>query len=105
MDEPSLAELLRRRLDLVARLSQATSQFQKMQLARMSADLDALRCGMSGDDAAQDLQTSSSPYELHGALCRVEEADCGMARCEALIAEIEQSLAETDGEIEALAPR
>ena len=93
-----LPDLLRRRLDLVGRLSQATSQMQKWQQARMSADMDALRCELQGDAdvAARDLQR-----DWHEAQCRAEEAESGMARCEALIAEIEQSLAETDQEIEA----
>ena len=99
----ALPELLRRRLDIVGRLSQATSQMQKWHQARMSADMDAQRCEMSGEAAAtaQDLQHRLQ-HDLHEAQCRAEEADTGMARCEALIAEIEQSLAETDQEIEAL---
>ncbi len=105
MNDVSLPELLRRRLDLVARLSHATSQFQKWQQARMSADMDALRCEMSLEEAARDLQAGDLQHDLHEALRRSEEADCGMARWEALIAEIEQSLAETDCEIEALTGR
>ena len=97
--EAQLPELLRRRLDLVGRMSQATSQMQKWQQVRMSAEMEALRCELSGDvlAAAQDLQR-----DLHEAQCRAEEADSGMARCEALMAEIEHSLSETDLEIEAV---
>jgi uncharacterized coiled-coil protein SlyX len=38
-------------------------------------------------------------------LCSTKEAESRVARCEALIAEVEQSLAETDREIEAAAGR
>jgi hypothetical protein len=100
MNDSVLRELLRRRLDLVARLSLATSQMQGWRQRRMAADMDAQRCEMARDDAAQDLQR-----ELHEALCRSDEAESGVARCEALIAEIEQSLAEADREIEASARR
>ena len=98
MEQSVLPELLRRRLDLVSRLSLATSQMQRWRQSGMAADMDAQRCEMGRDEAAQDLQR-----ELHEALCRSEEAESGVARCEALIAEIEQSLAETDREIAAAA--
>ncbi len=100
MNDSALADLLRRRLDLVGRLSLATSQMQKWRQSRMAADMDAQRCEMARDPSAQDLQR-----ELHEALCRSEEAESGVERCEALIAEIEQSLAETDREIWTLARR
>ena len=99
MDALALPDLLRRRLDLVTRLSLATSQMQRWRQTRMAADMDAQRCEMA-DEAAQDLQR-----ELHEALLRSEEADSGVARCEALIAEIEQSLAETDRDIASRAGR
>jgi hypothetical protein len=99
MIDSALSDLLRRRLDLVGRLSLATSQMQKWRQTRMAADMDAQRCEMARDPA-RDLQ-----QELHEALCRSEEAESGAARCEALIAEIEQSLAETDREIGTLAGR
>jgi chromosome segregation ATPase len=100
-ESAALPELLRRRLDIVGRLSQATSEMQKWQQARMSVDMDAQRCEMAGDapETARDLQHRLQ-HELHEAQCRADEAESGMARCEALIAEIEQSLAETDLEIQ-----
>ena len=100
MNENATVDLLRLRLDLVLRLSLATSQLQKWRQIRMSADMDAQRCEDARDDSAQDLQR-----EWDEALRRSEEADCGVARCEALIAEIEQGLAEVDRDIAALAAR
>jgi hypothetical protein len=84
MSDPHMRELLRRRFDIVAHLSQATSQLQKCRQVLMAADMDLLR------------------YE---ASARAEEAESGLARCRALIAEMEESLAETDREIEMLAAR
>jgi len=104
MNETTLPDVLRRRLYLVGRLSLATSQMQKWRQSQMAADMDAQRCEMAGDGMAQQLQRDQKlQRELHEALCRSEEAETGAARCEALIAEIEQSLAETDREIETLA--
>ena len=100
MSDDVMIDLLRLRLDLVSRLSLATSQLQRWRQTRMAADMDAQRCELARDDAAQDLQR-----EWDEALRRSEEADCGMARCEALIDEIEHSLAEADREIAALPPR
>ena len=100
MNENATVDLLRLRLDLVLRLSLATSQLQKWRQIRMAADMDAQRCEDARDDSAQDLQR-----EWDEALRRSEEADCGVARCEALIAEIEQGLAEVDRDIAALAAR
>lgn len=97
MNDSAMIDLLRLRLDLVSRLSLATSQLQRWRQCRMSAEMDAQRCELAGDDAAQDLQR-----EWDEALLRSQEADCGAARCEALIAEIEQSLDEADREIAAL---
>ncbi len=100
MSDGEMVELLRLRLDLVARLSLATSQWQTWQGQRMAAEMDAQRCEMARDETAQDLQR-----EWDDALRRCEEAQCGSERCEALIAEIEHSLAEADREIAALAGR
>ena len=100
MSDNALIDLLRLRLDLVSRLSLATSQLQKCWQSRMAAEMDAQRCELARDDAAQELQR-----EWDEALRRSEEADCGAARCEALIAEIERSLAEADREIAALSAR
>jgi hypothetical protein len=96
MSDSAMIDLLRLRLGLVSRLSLATSQLQRWRQNRMSAEMDAQRCELAPDNAAQDLQR-----EWDEALRRLEEADCGAARCAALIAEIEQSLAETDREIAA----
>jgi len=87
-------ELLRRRFDMVARLSEITSRLQKFQQARMSAEMDAQRCEMAGGD-----HTS----ELSEARARAEAADEGAAACEAEIAKVEAGLDETDREIAAQA--
>jgi hypothetical protein len=99
MEDGLLRELLRRRLELVARLSLATSQLQRWRQTRMAADMDAQRCE-AADGAAQELQR-----ELQDAMRRSEEAETSVERCEALLNELEQSLAEIDGEIAGTASR
>jgi len=93
----AIPELLRRRFDMVARLSEITSRQQKFQQARMSAEMDVQRCEMADGEAAQ--------RERNEALARAQSADDSIAACEALIAEIEAGLDATDREIAAQSGR
>ncbi len=108
---PALQDLLARRLDLVARLSQATAALQRLQQTRASAEMDAQRCeiGLEGEgtgDMARDLlRRDSLKADLAEARERIDESEAGLERCEAEIAGFEQSLAETDRQIEAAARR
>jgi hypothetical protein len=93
----ALGEFLRRRLELVQRLSLATSTLQRLQQARLAAEMDVQRCEMAlqgelPEDVARDLLEA----DLKEAIERVEEHDRGMERCEVEIAALESSLAETD---------
>ena len=90
-----MPDLLRRRFDMVASLSQATMQLQKHQQARLSADIDVQRCEMT--DAPQS--------ELGEAVARRDAAEDAAADCEAKIGEIEAALDATDREIAALSTR
>lgn len=93
-------DLLRRRYDMVARLSEITSQLQKFHQARMSAEMDVQRIEMTPDGAARDLRE-----ELNEAHSRLQSADEAITGCEARLAEIEARLDETDREIAALSGR
>ena len=95
-----LGELMGRRLELVQRLSLATSALQRLQQLRLAAEMDVQRCEMAlhrgpPDEMARDLLEG----DLKEAVERVEENHRGMERCEAEIAALESSLAETDREI------
>jgi hypothetical protein len=95
----ALRDLLRRRLELVARLSQTTAAKLKLQQARSGAEFDIQRCEMAltfglDDEMARDLLEARQ---------RAEESGRGEERCEAEIADLESSLAETDRQIEAAA--
>lgn len=113
MTEPAstLRELFANRLALVERLSQATSALQKLQQARAGAEMDVQRCeiGLGLEphaDVARDLPNPSVLLaNLLDARQRVEDSDRGMERCEAEIADLESSLAETDRQIETAARR
>lgn len=113
MTEPAstLRELFANRLALVERLSQATSALQKLQQARAGAEMDVQRCeiGLGLEphaDVARDLLNPSVLLaNLLDARQRVEDSDRGMERCEAEIADLELSLAETDRQIETAARR
>lgn len=104
MSDGDLPDVLRRRLDLVSRLALATSQLQKCRQSRMAADMDAQRCDLARDEAASDAAARDLQREWDEALRRSEEAESGVARCEALIDELERSLAEADREIAGHAP-
>jgi hypothetical protein len=96
---PALRDLLTRRLELVARLSQATAAKHKLQQARSGAEIDIQRCEMAAisgpdDEMARDL--------LRARQC-AEESARDEERCEAEIADLESRLAETDRQIEAAA--
>lgn len=93
---PALRDLLARRLDLVGRLSLATAAMQKLQQARASAEMDIQRCEIVLSRGADD----GLARDLLEARQRVEESDRGGERCEAEIAALEESLAETDRRIE-----
>ncbi len=113
MTEPAsaLGELFANRLALVERLSRATSALQKLQQARAGAEMDVQRCeiGLGLEphaDVARDLLSPSALVaNLLDARQRVEDSDRGMERCEAEIADLESSLAETDRQIETAARR
>ncbi len=113
MTEPAatLRELFANRLALVERLSRATSALQKLQQARAGAEMDVQRCEMGlglepHADVACDLQTPTSlQASLLDARQRVEDSDRGTERCEAEIADLESTLAETDRQIETAARR
>jgi hypothetical protein len=96
---PALRDLLMQRLELVARLSQTTAAKHKLQQRRSGAEIDIQRCEMAlasgpDDEMARDLLEARQ---------RAEESGRGEARCEAEIADLEASLAETDRQIEAVA--
>jgi hypothetical protein len=96
---PALRDLLTRRLELVARLSQATAAKHKLQQARSGAEIDIQRCETAAifrpdDEMARDLLRARQ---------RAEESGRGEERCEAEIADLELRLAETDRQIEAAA--
>jgi hypothetical protein len=96
---PALRDLLTRRLELVARLSQVTAAKHKLQQARAGAEIEIQRCEMAAisgpdDEVARDLLRARQ---------HAEESARGEERCEAEIADLELSLAETDRQIEAAA--
>lgn len=106
---PALRDLLASRLALVGRLSQATAGLQRLQQARAGAEMEVQRCEIGlglepHDDVARNLQPPSLlEASLLDARHRVEDSDRGMERCEAEIADLESSLAETDRQIETAA--
>ncbi len=91
----TLRELLARRLETVAQVSLATSALQKLLQMRASAEMDALRCEIAmgrepSDEVARDLLQARE---------RLDDTDMRLERCEAEIAALEATLAETDREI------
>jgi hypothetical protein len=96
---PALRDLLTRRLELVARLSQAIAAKHKLQQARAGAEIDIQRCETALTFGADD----EMARDLLEARQRAEESGRGEVRCEAEIADLELSLAEADRELEAAA--
>jgi hypothetical protein len=106
---PTLRDLLAGRLELVERLSRATAALQRVRQTRAGAEMDVQRCeiGLGLEPHAELARDLLNPSALEASLLearrRVEDSDRGMERCEAEIADLESSLAETDRQIETAA--
>lgn len=96
MSAASLADLLARRLTLVAQLSHTTSLVQKLRQSRAGAEMDVMRCELGLGDQSP----AKMARDLLDARARVSEADRGLDSCDAEIVTLEESLAETDAAIE-----
>jgi hypothetical protein len=91
----TLRDLFARRVEIVAEVALVTSALQKLLLTRASAEMDAMRCEIAMDREPSD----EVARDLLQARERLDDTDLRLERCEAEIAALEATLAETDREI------